>query len=76
MEDRYTEYTVYDRAGRYPVAVAYSFGGSWTVENLYGGPTQHFDLVGDRTPEGVLADAMRYVESHFSEEYCYMRRTA
>ena len=72
----YIEYTIYDRAGRYPVAVAYSLNGSWTVENLYGGTTQHFDLFGDATPESVSADVKRYIESHFSKDYCYMRRTA
>lgn len=72
----YTEYTIYDKEDRTPVAVAYSVNGSWVVENLYGGLTQYFDLVGDRTPESVFADVKHYIESHFSNEYCYMKRTA
>ena len=72
----YTEYTIYDREDKIPVAVAYEVDGSWTVENLYGGPTQHFDLFGDATPESVSADVRHYIESHFSKDYCYMRRTA
>ena len=72
----YTEYTIYDKEDKLPVAVAYEVNGSWTVENLYGGPTQYFDLFGDATPESVFADLKHYIESHFSPEYCYMRRTA
>lgn len=72
----YTEYTIYDKEDRCPVAVAYSVDDSWTVENLYGGPTQYFDLIGGKTPESVFEDVKFYIESHFSKEYCYMRRTA
>lgn len=72
----YTEYTIYDKADNIPVAYAYEVNGSWTVENLFGGPTQYFDLYGERTPEDVFADVKRYIESHFSRDYCYMKRTA
>lgn len=71
----YIEYTIYDKEDRIPVAVVYEVNGSWTVDNMFG-PTQYFDLVGDRTPESVFADLKFYLESHFSDERCYMRRTA
>lgn len=72
----YTEYTIYDKNDGIPVAVVYEVDGSWTVENLYGGPTQYFDLFGDRTPEDAFQSMKHYIESHFSSEYCEMRRTA
>ena len=71
----YTEYTVYDREDRVPVAVIFGVDGSWTVDNMGFGPTQYFDLVGDRTPSSVIAELERYIDSHFSNEYCYIRRT-